>query len=474
MPPLASSTAVPARPHLSGSSPLSATLRNAEDRSERVLVIGAGTSGLAMGKALRDAGITYDCVEREPDLGGNWNIRLNVSSVCESTHLISSKKLTEYPDHPMPESWPEYPSQGLVLEYLRSYAERFGLRESIEFGVGVRHAQPLDPHGWLVELDDGRLRRYGAIAIANGHNWDPAWPDFPGEFSGLALHSSQYKSPDLLQGRRVLVVGGGNSGCDLAVESAQHAATTRLSLRRGYHFLPKFFHGTPIDICGERLLHARVPLAVRRALAHAMVFFLLGTRRGTGLPRPDHRLFETHPTINSQLYYALRHGDLAIRPNIEQLEGDHVRFVDGSVEPFDVILYATGFRLSFPFLDSKHLNWCGDSATGRPELYLNVFSPMRDDLFVLGMIQPDSGQWGLVDLQSQLVARTLLAQREGSRCYERFVDRKQRTSGSASISYLATPRHRLEVEHFSYRRLLRRELRRLGKAPHRVSQTSIV
>ena len=445
-----------------------------EDRSDRVCVIGAGTSGLAMTKALGEAGIEHDCLEREHDLGGNWNIRLSASSVCESTHLISSKRLTEYLDHPMPAEWPEYPSHRLVLEYLRSYAERFGLRERIEFGVGVRHVEPIDAGGWVVTLDDGRRRRYAAVAIANGHNWDPMWPEFPGEFDGLVMHSSEYKSPDVVRGKRVLVVGGGNSGCDIAVESAQHADATRLSLRRGYHFLPKFFHGTPIDICGERLLHARTPLAIRRLLARAMVFFLLGTRHGTGLPKPDHRLFETHPTINSQLYYALRHGDLSVRPNIDRLEGDRVRFTDGSVEAFDVLIYATGFRLSFPFIDAKHLHWSGDPAHGRPKLYLNIFAPQRDDLFVLGMIQPDSGQWGLVDLQARLVAKSLQASRLDTSAWRSFARRKQQRERSKSIRYLDSPRHRLEVEHYSYRRTLKRELKRLGRGLPVSAQTSNV
>lgn len=426
-----------------------------------------------MAKALAEAGIPFDCLEREPDLGGNWNIRLATSSVCESTHLISSKRLTEYPDYPMPADWPPYPSHRLVLKYLRGYAKRFGLDDRIEFGAGVQRLAPASRGGWIVRLEDGRARRYRAVAIANGHNWDPAWPDVDGYFDGLRMHASEYKSPCVLQGKRVLVVGGGNSGCDIAVEAARHAELTRLSLRRGYHFLPKFFHGTPIDVCGERLLHARVPLAMRRALARAMVFFLLGTRRGTGLPKPDHRLFETHPTINSELYYALRHGDLAVRPDIARLDEDRVVFTDGTSEAFDLILYATGYKLTFPFLDRGLLNWRGNEASGRPELHHNVFHPEREDLFVLGMIQPDSGQWGLVDLQARLVAASLRAAHADTPAHRSFVRRKRRNDQRRGIRYVASPRHRLEVEHFAYRRTLRRELRRLSRGlPKRIAQTS--
>jgi len=323
--------------------------------------------------------------------------------------------------------------------------------------------------GWLVELESGERRRYARAVIANGHNWDPSFPEWSGRvredvsFAGLELHSGEYKAPEVLAGRRVLVVGGGNSGCDIAVESSRHATATRLSLRRGYHFLPKFFHGAPIDACGERMLRWGLPLPVRRLLARGMSYFLLGSRVGTGLPKPDHRLFETHPTINSELVYQLRHGALLVRPDVERLTRSGVRYVDGAEEDFDVVVYATGYRLSFPFIDPAELNWRGS----RPQLYLNVFHPERDDLFVLGMIQPDSGQWGLVDRQARLVARYLVASEQGT---SRAADLRRRKRGDdrlGRIRYVDTPRHLLEVEHFSYRNRLDREWRRLRRGLRR-------
>ncbi|MEN0109424.1 MAG: NAD(P)-binding domain-containing protein [Planctomycetota bacterium] len=455
-----------------------------EDRSDRVAVIGAGSSGLAMLKNLRDAGLRADCLEREADFGGNWNIGLATSRVCESTHLISSKSQTEYLDHPMPGEWPEYVSHRQALEYFRGYADRFGLRDSIEFGAAVARVEPLGDgvrqRGWRVTLADGRRRRYAALAIANGHNHAMAFPDwsarsprFEGEspFGGEELHAGEYRTPDRLAGRCVLVIGGGNSGCDIAAESAQHAAATRLSLRRGYHFLPKFYRGKPIDWIGERLLRWRVPLAVRRVLAKAAVYVILGPREGTGLPAPDHRLFETHPTINSQLVYRLRHGQIEVRPDVERLTAEGVRYVDGREEPFDVIVHATGYRLSIPFIDPALLAW----RDGKPNLHLNVFAPGRDDLFVLGLIQPDSGQWGLVDRQARLVTRYLLARDSGTNAARRFraeIDREPTRRPRHAERYVDSPRHLLEVEHFSYARRLDRAWRRLGKglrAPARVA-----
>lgn len=196
--------------------------------------------------------------------------------------------------------------------------------------------------------------------------------------------------PEVLRGKRVLVVGAGNSGCDSAVESAQNAARTFHSVRRGYYYVPKYFLGKPADQIGEVSLQLRVPLPVRRAFYTLLLRMVVGTPQKFGLPRPDHRLFETHPIVNSPMLYYVGHGDIIPKPDVAELRGKQVKFKDGSEEQIEVIVYATGFSIVFPFLDKKHLNWKND----RPNLYLNIFHPEYDNLFVAGLIQPDSGQWG--------------------------------------------------------------------------------
>ena len=443
-----------------------------EDRSDKFCVVGAGSSGLAALKALAAAGIPCDCLEREDDVGGNWYFGRPHSSVYASTHTISSKRLTEYLDFPMPDDYPEYPHHKQVWEYLRSYARHFGLYEKIKFGCtiarierGTTEDEVSSPapssalraprSAWLVTLADGTVRRYRGVIVANGHNWDPRIPQIPGTFSGEVLHAANYKTPEILQGKRVLVVGAGNSGCDIAVESAQHAARTWLSMRRGYHYLPKFWRGQPIDVLNERLRRFRVPLAVRRGLATVIERVMFGAP-GATLPRPDHRLFESHPIINSQLFYYAAHGRVGVKLDVAELCGDEVRFADGSREPIDVIIYATGYNISFPFLDRDVLNW----RDGKPRLFMNVFHPTDDDLFVVGLIQPDSGQFGLVDYQSRLVAKFLTACDANQPQAATF--RKQKAEAdvdlSAGVQYVDSPRHLLEVEHYSYRERLKKLL----------------
>ncbi|HEX6962313.1 MAG TPA: NAD(P)-binding domain-containing protein, partial [Lacipirellula sp.] len=313
--------------------------------------------------------------------------------------------------------------------------------------------------GWRVRLSNGEERLYRGVVIANGHNWDPRWPEYPGEFAGEAIHSASYKTPDILRGKRVLVVGGGNSGCDIACEAAQHAEAALLSTRRSYHILPKFFRGKPIDECNELLMWLRMPLAARRMVGAVVNHLVLGPAWRTDVPKPDHKLFESHPILNSQLHHHVGHGRLQLRPDVNELAGNRVRFADGREDEVDTIIFATGYRVTFPFIDNGHLNW----QDGAPRLFMNVFHPERDDLFCIGLIQPDSGQFGLVDYQAQLVTRYLDALSRERPAARRFRDLKR--SGApdlgGGVRYVNSPRHALEVEHYSYRRRLRKLARQL-------------
>lgn len=429
-----------------------------------VCVIGAGSSGLAVVRRLVEHGIGCVCLERETALGGNWRYGSPASSVAASTHLISSKAQTEYPGFPMPDHWPEYVSHQLALEYLERFAERYELHPHIRYGCGVELAERHPEGGWSIQFtqDDRPARQLvvsQALVVANGHNRSPRWPGWAGRFAGAELHAGDYRTPDMLRGRRVLIVGAGNSGCDIAVESAAHATRTVLSMRRGYHFLPKFWRGLPIDQVGEGMLRLGLPLAVRRQLARLVAYLMLGSPRSLGFPRPDHKLFETHPVINSQLFYCAAHGGVAIKPDVVEVQDRSVRFSDGSIEEFDVIVCATGYEPTVRFLAEGTIPWRG----GRPDLYLNVLHPSDEGLYFAGFIQPDSGQWGLVDRQAELIARCFAGLRSGTVGAARLRARASHGAGPVAARYLATPRHALEVEHYSYRRELERAIARLRR-----------
>ena len=416
-------------------------------------IVGAGTSGLTAAKNLDQLGIPCDVIEREDDVGGNWYYGKPNSSVYKSTHLISSKPGTEYVDFPMPDDYPDYPNHEQVWEYLKSYARTFDLYRLIQFNTSVETIERASEY-WDVTLDNGETRRYKGVIIANGHNWDPKYPKYPGTFDGPVIHSANYKTPDVLRDKRALVVGAGNSGCDIAVESAQNAKITFHSTRRGYWYAPKFVLGIPADQIAENALRLRLPVAVRRWINVSLIKLIMGDPTKYGLPKPDHKFYETHPIVNSQMMYYLGHGDIKPKPDIQELRGDRVLFKDGTEEPIDVIIYATGYNITFPFIDKKYLNWHDN----KPNLYMNVFHPEYDNFFVAGLIQPDSGQWGLVDYQSQLIARFIHAQTHNPQKAAEFRRKKasEQPKLNHGINYVESTRHYVEVEHFSYRNGLKK------------------
>jgi hypothetical protein len=421
-------------------------------------VIGAGPSGLAAVRHLQAAGISVECLEREAGLGGNWLFGSGTSRVFASTRLISSQRLTEFADFPMPRHWPAYPDHRQCLEYLRAYAAHFGLESLIRTGITVEAIEPVGPSGtgWLVRTDRG-ASRYAGVVIASGHNHAPRFPDVPGRFTGDLLHAADYKSPTVpaeIAGRRVLVIGGGNSGCDIAVECSRHAARTVHSTRRGYYVVPRFVLGRPADLRGERLLKMRAPIWLRRFVALRGIARTVGLPWQHGLPRPDHKLFETHPVVNADLLAQIDGGRIRPAGDVAAFDGRAVVFRDGSRETFDIVIAATGYVTTLPFIDCRLLG--ADGAGGMPQLFMNLLHFSRDDIAVVGLIQPDSGQWGITDVQAKLVARMAVAARESPAAASWLYARRQRPGGDSPIRYLDSPRHALEVEHFSYRRELER------------------
>ncbi len=435
---------------------------------ETFAIIGAGPAGLATAKNFREQGLDVEILEREDDVGGNWYFGRPASSVCHSTHMISSKRMSQFADFPMPKEYPPYPSHQQALAYLRDYARHFGLYEVTRFQTEVRRvelAANTSDERWQVTLSDGETRSYAGVVVANGHHSQPSWPEFTGEFGGQLLHARDYKTPDQIRGKRVLVIGGGNSGCDLAVEAAAHGSGSFLSLRRGYHFLPKFLFGGPLDAGGELLSRWHVPAWLKQRLTAWLVSIAVGRPERYGLPKPDHRLFETHPIVNSQLLYAVGHGHVQIRPAVERLKGDCVRFVDGREEQIDIILCATGYKTSFPFLDPALVM----TDDGAPRLFLNAFHSQHDRLFVAGLIQPNGALWPLVDWQARLMAVFVRAQEVDQQKADWF--RKLKSRGpddlGGGLRYDRSPRHHLEVEFFAYRQRLKKLVNRFGSLAKR-------
>ncbi len=370
---------------------------------EQFALIGAGPMGLAMAKVLSEQGIPFQGFELHSDVGGLWDIDGPNSTMYETAHLISSKRMTEFADFPMDDDVAEYPSHRDLKRYFSAFADHFGLRDQYHFNAKVTHVEPLGGpgEGWRVDWSDpdgDHSAEFAGVMIANGTLTEPNIPDFPGQFDGELIHASQYRYASQFTDKRVLIVGAGNSGCDIAVDAIHHAKLCDLSMRRGYYFVPKYVFGKPADTMGGLI---KLPMWLKRRIDGMILKWFVGDPQKYGFPKPDYQLYESHPVVNSLVLYHAGHGDLRIQPDIERLDGKTVHFRDGTVQNYDMILTATGYKLHYPFIDPDLLNWQGDA----PHLYLNAIHPARDDLFVLGMIEASGLGWQGRHEQAEMVAR---------------------------------------------------------------------
>jgi thioredoxin reductase len=370
-----------------------------------IALIGAGPSGLAAARNLQKLGLPFVGFEAHTDVGGLWNIDNPRSTVYHSAHLISSKRTTEFTEFPMGEAVADYPSHREMRQYFLDFATRFGLREHFRFGTRVERVEPLDDGAsppWRVtwtEADGAsRSQVFGGVIIANGTLAEPNLPQFSGHFTGELMHTAAYKHPQVFAGKRVLVVGAGNSGCDIAVDAVHYAASVDLSVRRGYYFVPKYVFGKPADTLGGKL---KLPHWLKQKIDAKVLQWFTGDPVRFGLPKPDYKMYESHPVVNSLVLYHIGHGDIHVRPDIAHIEGRTVHFKDGSAQDYDLILCATGYKLHYPFIAREFLNWQGMA----PRLYLNIFPPKHDNLAVMGMIEASGIGWQGRYEQAELVAR---------------------------------------------------------------------
>jgi hypothetical protein len=424
---------------------------------ETVCIIGAGSSGIASCQVLAARGIPFDCFEKGSEVGGNWRYMNDngMSAAYRSLFINTSRKLMEYKTYAMPDEYPDYPHHTQIAAYFDDYVDRFGLREKIKFKTEVTKVQPASEGGWEVVFNGGS-ERYGAVLVANGHHWDARWPEppFPGEFSGRQIHAHDYKTPEGMEDKNVLVLGIGNSATDIAVETSRVSKMTFLAMRRGAHVIPKYLKGRPTDELGSELT-SRLPLAIQRQLYLRYLNTAQGAMDSYGLPRPDHKLLEAHPTISSDLLARIGHGRVTPKPNIERLEGDRVRFTDGSVEEIDVIVYCTGYKITFPFFPPGLI----EAVDNRIALYRRVVDPDHPGLYFIGLIQPLGAIMPIAELQSEWVGDILegkitLLSRDQMRAVVQREDRRM------AKRYVRSPRHTIQVDFYPYMRTLRRERKR--------------
>ena len=423
---------------------------------KKVAVIGAGPSGITAIKNFADQGFEVTAFERCDGVGGNWrfNDPSGHSSVFETTHIISSKYTSYYEDYPFPEGTSDYPSHKELLAYFNGYAERFNLMPLIRFGTEVLSCHQSADNSWQIRwkhIATGveSIDSYDGLVVCNGHHHEPRYPDYPGEFTGEYIHSHDYKKAAPFKDKKVLVIGGGNSACDVAVETARVSKSTAISWRRGYHLIPKFMFGLTTDIYAKQ--SRWLPKFIRYPLMRLTLEWIQGKNEDIGLPKVENDVMATHPTVNSELYDAIRHGKVKPYGDIRNFDGKTVHFKDGFSQDFDVVIACTGFKIKHKFFDKALINF----ESGPVPLLHKMIPEKIINLYFIGLFQPLGCIWPGAELQAKLAAKHFAGRWSPQKPIGELISQEL---NNPDVSQLSTPRHTITVDDFSFRKRLKKEL----------------
>lgn len=452
----------------------------------KVAIIGAGSSGIIACQKLKAMGIPYDCFEKGSTVGGNWVYKNdnNLSAAYESLHINTSRQQMEFRCYPMPDHYPDFPHHTLIRDYFENFVDHFGLRNTISFHSEVKKAIPLANQQWQLELGDGSQRIYDALIVANGHHWDPRWPEpaYPGAFSGITMHAHAYLNPEEphnLKGKKVVVLGMGNSAMDIACELGQrgHAKKVYLAARSGVHILPKYFGSYPVDSFlrhpGEKpswweyILPYSWVEKIGFSLIDLMIRLNVGRPEHFGLPKPKQKFGQAHPTVSSEIHIRLGSGDVIPKPNIQEFDKQYVVFADGSREAVDAVIYATGYNISFPFFDKKTINFSDNDLP----LFKRIFSPQHPNLMFLGLVQPLCSIMPIAEVQAQLIGQYLAGRYQLPK--EEYMKKSMiRDHEAMKKRYVKSPRHTIQINCQEYTYGLHFELKR-GSVRARKKMTNL-
>ncbi|OXR40175.1 Putrescine importer PuuP [Nocardia cerradoensis] len=429
-----------------------ALARPAVDYTRRYVIVGGGPTSMIMARALMKEGVPFDWFERHSDFGGIWDMDNPGTPMYESAHFISSKYTSGFYGQPMPADFPDYPAWWQIRDYIRQFARDWGLYDRVTFDTAVEWAEPLPGDRWRVRLSDGRVNEYDGLIAAPGVTWHANAPGFTGmeTFRGDIRHSVTFRSGQEFLGKRVLVVGAGNSGVDIACDAARHAERAFFSVRRGYRYFPKHIGGLPTDAVVNGILEPPKGLSLSADLDQ-LIDSLVGDLTRYGLPAPDHNALSSHPIMNSQVLHYLAHGDLIAKPDVDHFTETGVVFTDGTSESVDLVLLCTGYEYKIPFLDSGLFTW----KAGHPQLYLNVFNRDYDSLYVLGFIEFADAAYKRFDEMAQLVVMDIRARETGEhRDRLRGLKAGDHPDLRGGIDYVDSPRHANYVESHTYQNYL--------------------
>ena len=428
---------------------------------KQVCIIGAGSSGITAAKALKEKGISFDCFEKGSNIGGVWRFNNDngLSSAYRSLHINTNRVVMAYSDFPMPDDYPMFPHHSDIIEYFENYVEHFKLREHITFNTSVTDVVRNSDGSYNITLDNRQSFDYQHVIVANGHHWNPRFPTpaFKGEFTGEILHSHYYRDAEQVQDKNVLVVGIGNSAVDIACEAArQHKGKVVISTRSGAYITPNWIWSMPFDNLANPLT-AKLPLWLQRFLLNTTLWLARGKQEDYGVPKPNRPVLSEHPTLSQDLLNLSGRGLIKFKPNIKEFRGKTVVFEDGTEQDFDLIIYATGYKVTFPFL--KHYPEFDIEETNDIRLYKKIIHPDYKNLFFLALIQPLGAIMPLAEIQSKWIAKIIKGESKLP-SKDTMLKTIEEDKQKLAQRYKQTPRHTLQVDFFTYKGIIEKEMKR--------------
>lgn len=427
-------------------------------RQSSIAVIGAGVAGMCAAKYLLQEGLEVEIYEMGSQIGGMWcymndNGR---SSAYRTLHINTAKSLTRFSDYPFDENIQTFPDHWEVHAYLEGYAEAFDLRRRIRFNSEITSITPLierkgEAPRWEVKTRDGRAKIYGTVIVATGHLYVPRHVDFNGTFSGEYLHSHDYKEPEPFVGKRICIVGVGNSAVDIASDVCVTSERTVLVARSGVVIAPKLVFGIPLTNISEKLNHRWVPARLRQWILKNLIRMVHGDMTDFGF-KPVTK--PVHPTSSGSVVNDIVYQRITVKQGIERIDHQTIYFVDGTHETFDVLIAATGYVIELPFLSPEVV----PVTEGAVDLYKRIVPPEWPGLYLIGFIQPNTGLPRAFETQCRWLCEYVTGRAILPTPEQMWADIKAKNEWVASIFH-NSPRHRLEEDFQRYADELRRDAR---------------
>ncbi len=416
--------------------------------------MGAGAGGLCAAKHLLASGVDVVVFEIGSRVGGLWvyNNDNGRSVAYGSLRINSEAKITSYPDFPFPPGASLYPGHREVAAYLESYARHFGVYERIRFRTSVTAVSPRVGGGWTVVTAAG-VEDFDAVVIASGHQAAPAHPPFAPDFAGEYHHSFTYREPATFAGKRVLVVGVGNSGLDIAADLCTVTERCLVAVRSPVLIMPRMLFGVPASRLLAKLNKPWVPWPVQRTWMRTLAWIAHGRMEQWGMRAPRTRTHPAgHPTFMAHVFY----DRIGIRPGIRSIHGKTVTFEDGRTDEVDVLIAATGYEIDLPFLEPDVSPVVGR----RVEAYKRVIHPNRPGLYFVGFFNVSGGaNIRMMDVQSRWVA-AIVSGRAGVPSPAEMRQDIEEEKRLIAERYPSAERYGLELDPSRYPRDVNNELRR--------------